>query len=188
MAVFFKNYHKDKIYMGGVLYEVSPEVAKAVNNADWNEAYQERKKNKPVKSRSRNAGSGDDDFDPRASSRECSLDALIESGAEHYLHAETESLEDSVLDKLTTARRIEILRCILPDLSKEEKRMLLTITDNISSRQYEKLYGIPRRTMDERRSKLLGGLKRRILAEERSGLSFGIERMEPIDIRVLLMQ
>ena len=166
MATNFKHYYKDKVEIDGQLYEVTPEVAALMNRSDWNESYQERKRKAPVK---RKDAEGEKiEFDPLASSRECSLNALMETGAGRCLRAETESFEDEVVDRMITDMRMEILLGTLPSLSVEEKRMLTTITDDISSREYERMYGIPRRTMLDRRARLLKDLRRRIEAVERS--------------------
>ena len=97
-------------------------------------------------------------FDPLASGRECSLDAMEEAGAGQIPTDGSEGLEDAVVDRMLKDARIEILRGILPGLTKEEKRMLTSITDDISSRRYEEMYGVPRRTILDRRSKLLNDL------------------------------
>ena len=168
-----------------MLVEVTSEVASFINRANWKEEYQERKRKKAVKGK--NADGETRDFDPLASSREYSLDVMMDSGVERFF-ADTgkESLEDTVVDRLTEDVRMEILLDIIPGLSGEEKRMLSSITDGISSRQYEKMYGIPRRTMEVRRGRLLEDLRRRIEAEEKRGDTLLRRGNGRGDIRALL--
>ena len=82
--------------------------------------------------------------------------------------------------------RTRILCSLIPGLTKEEKQMLFTIMDDISSREYEKKYGVPRRTMLERRRRLLEDLRSRIEAEERSGSTLWSGREAVVDVRSLL--
>lgn len=186
MATSFRRYYKDKVEIDGQLYEVSPEVATCINRSNWNEDYQERKRRSPIKGKDTDGGTRD--FDPLASSRECSLEAMLGSGAEHCFNAgtENESFEEAVVDRLTADVRTEILLDLIPGLSDEEKRMLTTITDGISSRQYEKMYGTPRRTMQARRARLLWDLRQRIEAEEKRGNSLRYVRRGRADVRALL--
>ena len=181
----WKRYYKDKVEVNGMLVEVTSEVASFINRANWKEEYQERKKRDPVKGK--NADGETRDFDPLASSRECSLDVMMDFGVERFF-ADTgkESLEDTVVDRLTEDIRTEILLDIIPGLSGEEKRMLSSITEGISSRQYEKMYWIPRRTMEVRRGRLLEDLRRRIEAEEKRGDTLLRRGNGRGDIRALL--
>lgn len=186
MATSFRRYYKDKVEIDGQLYEVPPEVATYINRSNWNEDYQERKRRSPI--RGRDADGVTRDFDPLASSRECSLEAMLGSGAEYRFNAgtENESFEEAVVDRLTTDVRTEILLDLIPGLSDEDKRMLTTITDGISFRQYEEMYGTSRRKMPARLARLLWDLRQRIEAEEKRGdtLRYGIRGRA--DVRALL--
>ena len=184
MASCIKRYHKDKVEVDGKLIDVTPEVAAVINRSDWNEAYQEKKRRAPVKRK--DADGGTMDFDPLASSRECSLEAMMEAGAGESPASRTEGFEDEVVDRMETDARTRILCSLIPGLTKEEKQMLFTIMDDISSREYEKKYGVPRRTMLERRRRLLEDLRSRIEAEERSGSTLWSGREAVVDVRSLL--
>ena len=177
MASCIKGYYKDKVKIDGKLYDVTPEVAAFINRSDWSEAYQERKRRAPVKRK--NADGKAMDFDPLASPRESSLQVLLEAGGQ-------EGFEDEVVDRLTAGTRTQILLSIIPGLADEEKRILTTITDDISSRQYEKKYGVPRRTLLERRRRLLEDLRLRIEAEEKGGSTRWEQREAATDVRSLL--
>lgn len=169
MHANFKPYYKDKIKVDGKICEVAPEIASAFNQLGWNEAYQERKRRKAVKGRKGDAGGGDNGFDPKASSRECSWDAMTEAGAEPGRDEGTGGLEETVIDRMMKEARIGILFSLILDLNEEEKSLLITITDGISSRQYEERYGVPNRTMLYRRERLLEALRGKIESEEKRG-------------------
>ena len=183
MASCIKGYYKDKVKIDGKLYDVTPEVAAFINRSDWSEAYQERKRRAPVKRK--NADGKAMDFDPLASPRESSLQVLLEAGGQPRA-AVTEGFEDEVVDRLTAGTRTQILLSIIPGLADEEKRILTTITDDISSRQYEKKYGVPRRTLLERRRRLLEDLRLRIEAEEKGSSTRWEQREAALDVRPLL--
>ena len=79
------------------------------------------------------------EFDEQASSRECSLDELLETVGDR-LGGSIESFEDAVVDRLEKDMRLRILSEIIPTLSSEERRMLDAIAIGMSSREYEKAY------------------------------------------------
>lgn len=161
MSKKFKRYYRDAVVVEGQLCKCSPEVAAFINRSDWNEDYQERKRRSPVTRDSRT------NFDPLASSRECSLDQLLANGGMPLVGC-TDSFEDEYLQRMTDRNRLGILCKILPTLTDEEQLLLSSVTDCISSREFEKRYGIPRKTFAYRRDKLLERLRMEIINAEKN--------------------
>lgn len=156
----YKRYYKDAVVVNGQLCKCSPEVASLCNQSDWVIAYQERKRRTPVTSKS--------GFDDLASSRECSLEEMLSHGITPSA-SRTDGFEDDVLQRMTNQTRLEILcKKLLPKLTEEEKLLLSSVTNNISSREFERMYGIPRKTFLYRLKKLLEKLRNEIEKEEKT--------------------
>ena len=159
----YERYFEDAVIVDGRICKCSPEVASYSNQRDWVERYQERKKRAPVKRKDTNGDAVE--FDPLASSRECSLDLLISSGGEHYLGS-VESFEDAVIDRLEKEDRIRIIESIVSILSENEQETYLGMKLEMSSREFEKEYGVPARTYSYRRIKLQEKLRKMIPEEQ----------------------
>ncbi len=161
----YNYYSKDSILgIDGQLHWVGEEIASDYYRSVWREEYSERMRNAPVKRLDANGKTME--FDDQASSRECSLDVVIEAGGEHHLGS-FENIEDAVLDHLEKDERITILIELLPSLDAEEQRMLQAIADGMSSRAYEREYHVNHKTMLYRREKLIRKLRNMVLAEEK---------------------
>lgn len=159
----YECYFEDAVMVDGRICKCSPQVASYSNQRDWVERYQERKRRAPVKRKDINGDAVE--FDPLASSRECSLDMLISSGGEHHLGS-AESFEDAVLDRLEKEEQMEIIDSIVSKLSEDEQITYKGMRQEMSSREYEKKYGIPARTYSYRRAKLQEKLRKMIPEEQ----------------------
>ena len=159
----YERYFKDAVLVDGRICKCSPEVAACVNQRGWVENYQERKKRAPVKRKDINGEAIE--FDPLASSKECSLDLLISSGGEHYLGS-VESFEDAVIDRLEKEDQIGIIESIVSKLSENEQETFHGMKQEMSSREFEKEYGVPARTYSYRRTKLQEKLRKMIPEEQ----------------------
>lgn len=159
----YDRYFKDAVKVKGRICKCSPEVAACVNQGDWVENYQECKKRAPVKRKT--VDGVNVEFDPLASSREYSLDLLITSGGEHYLGS-VESFEDAVLDRLEKEEQMEIMDSIVSNLSEEEQKTYKGMKQEMSSREFEKKYGVPARTYSYRRAKLQEKFRKMIPEEQ----------------------
>ena len=165
----FKPYSKNTItFIDGqgkkITVEVSEEVAREWNRDDWRWDYQERKRRAPVKRKDVEGNLMD--FDPTANSREWSWEQLISLGGERQCDF-GESLEDMVLNKVSTETRIGILNSILHTLSDDEHHIIDAVMEGLSSREYEKKYGTPRKTYLYRKEKLFSRLRSMVEAQER---------------------
>ena len=163
MAEKFAFYKKNMIQgADGNWYEVPVEVAAEYNRSVWKEEAKRRSARRPIVGK--NPDGSTKAFDENAYSRETSLEQLLESSGDRYI-AQTTGFEDEVIDRIVMSNRISIINELLPTLSREEQNMLFAVSVNMSSRSYEKEYGIPRKTFLYRKDKLL--LKMRTLIEEK---------------------
>lgn len=154
-----------------IFVECEEKDACEMNRLGWREEYRERAKNAAINRK--DAEGNLMDFDPKANPRECSWEEMITLGGEGHLGCE-ESLEDIVLTKVFTETRMNILHSILPTLSSDELHIIEAEVEGISSREYEKKFGIPRKTYLYRRKKLFSRLRSMIEERElRKGHSFG---------------
>lgn len=160
----FKPYRKEEYLVDGEWIWVGEEIATLLNQDDWKNNYYYYKIYSPV---IRCDLSGKPmEFDPLASSRENSLEKMCESGVEHIV-GYTDGIEDGCIDRVFMNERLHILAGIIPSLSAEEQRMLEAVADGMSEREYEKLYGVARKTYSYRKDKMLARLRKMIESEEK---------------------
>lgn len=160
----FEKYSKDNL-MGadGKYHYVGEKIASEYNRSIWREKHYERKQLAPVK---RTGADGKPlDFDDNASSRECSMELMIETGGVQHFGC-VESFEDAVLDRFEKNERIEIINSFIPSLSNNEKDTLYGMAMGISPDEFQKEFGVPKRTYSYRRAKLAEKLRNMVLKEQ----------------------
>lgn len=159
-----RKYSKDSLIgADGRFHYVGKKIAGEYNKSVWREEYYERKRIAPVK---RTGADGKLlDFDDNASSRECSMELMIETGGVQHFGC-VESFEDAVLDRYEKNERIEILNSFIPSLSKNERDTLYGMAMGISPDEFQKEFGVPKRTYSYRRAKLAEKLRNMVLKEQ----------------------
>lgn len=98
-------------------------------------------------------------FDYNPMPKNVSLDSVMDAGGEGNLPYEPD-FADEIIKTIEDAEILQILSVALEDLTVEEKDLYQHLfIENISEREYERLYGVPRKTVSYRKQKMLERLK-----------------------------
>lgn len=135
-------------------YEVSEEIFREYKHSVWNEEQQYKRERKARYNKDKQGKEiGDAYF------QVVSVDSIIDGGGEHHLGVKPDFTEQ-VAEVYEEIEMLQILSEAITDFSEEELDLYSRLfVEGISEREYEKQFGVPRKTVSYRKQKMLGRLK-----------------------------
>lgn len=150
-----KHEHYYLTGVDGKNYEVSEEIFREYKHSVWNEEAQIRRERSVI----RDKNSTKSDLDKVENIKVASLEAIVAGGGEHHVGVTTDFAEELV-NALEEKDLLKLLGQALEILDESEKEMLNHLFyEDISEREYERKYGIKRKTVAYRKDKLLKKMK-----------------------------
>lgn len=136
-------------------YEVSEEIFRAYKHSEWNEKAQYKRERSVI----RDKNSNKPDLDKVEHIKVASFEAIVAGRGEHHL-GETPDFAEELVNAIEEKDLLKLLGQALEILDESEREMVNHLYyENISQREYEKRYGVPRKTVAYRKNKILSKLK-----------------------------
>lgn len=136
-------------------YEVSEEVFRNYKHSVWNEEAQYKRERSVI----RDKNSSKSDLDKVEHIKVASLEAIVAGGGEHHVGV-TSDFAEELVNALEEKDLLELLGQALEILDESEKEMIERLFgENISEREYERRYGVKRKTVAYRKNKIFSKLK-----------------------------
>ena len=149
----------EKYYLVGAdgkNHEVSEEIFREYKRSEWREEAQ-YKRERSVK---RDDNENISDLDKKEYLRVSSLDSIIAGGGEYHVGV-VDDFAESIAEAYEQKELLELLGQALEVLDKDEKDMINSLFyENISEREYERRYGVKRKTVAYRKGKVISKLKK----------------------------
>ncbi len=140
---------------------VSEEIIDFMNHSRWTEEaqwkrdhyYQETKKEGEMPDEKRFA------FDVKRLPKNVSLESIMDAGGEGNLPYEPD-FSENLVKSMEEVEKLQFLMLALKDLTGEEQDLYQHLfVENISEREYERRFGVPRKTIAYRKQKMLDRLR-----------------------------
>ena len=151
----------EKYYLTGAdgnQHEVSEEIFRAYKHMEWNENAQYKRERMPRYQRNEQGEEVGDSY-----SKVVSVDSMIAGGGEHHLGV-VPAFSDEIVKAYEEAEMLQILSKAIEEFEGEYLDLYTRLfVEGISEREYEKLYGMPRKTVAYKKKKMLAYLKELIL-------------------------
>lgn len=139
----------------GKEHEVSEEIFRVYKHSVWNEEAQYKRERSVI----RDKNSTKSDLDKVEHIKVASIESIVAGGGEHHIGVTLDFAEELV-DALEKTEMLELLGQALKILDESEREMVKHLYyENISEREYERRYGVKRKTVAYRRNKLLKKIK-----------------------------
>lgn len=136
-------------------YEVSEEIFRSYKHSVWNEEAQYKRERSVI----RDKNSTKSDLDKVEHIKVASLESIVAGGGEHHVGV-TPDFAQELVNALEEKDLLKFLGQALEILDESERKMVKHLYyENISEREYERRYGIKRKTVAYRKNKILSKLK-----------------------------
>lgn len=136
-------------------YEVSEKIFREYKHSVWNEEAQYKRERSVI----RDKNSTKSDLDKVEHIKVASLEAIVAGGGEHHVGV-TPDFAEELVNALEEKDLLELLGQALEILDESEKEMIERLFgENISEREYERRYGVKRKTVAYRKNKIFSKLK-----------------------------
>ncbi|MEQ8155727.1 MAG: hypothetical protein ABRQ25_12715 [Clostridiaceae bacterium] len=148
----------EKYYLTGVdgkEYEVSEEIFREYKHLVWNEEAQYKREHSVIKEKDSNKSY----LDRKEYMKVSSVESIVAGGGDHHIGS-TPDFAEELVNAIEEKELLQILGQALEILDELEKEMIeRLIFKGISEREYERRYGVARKTVAYRKDKILKKLR-----------------------------
>lgn len=139
----------------GKEYEVSEEIFREYKHSVWNEEAQYKRERSVIREKNNNKS----DLDKKEYMKVSSVESIISGGGDHHVGS-TPDFAEELVNAIEEKELLKILGQALEILDEPEKEMIDRLFfKGISEREYERKYGVKRKTVAYKRDKLLKKLR-----------------------------